>query len=207
MSAPIYSSYTVTSKSPAQQLAEEQLRFTKRQAALAREDRLAAVARQQSNYDDFKSTITSKIADDKAAYEEAKAESRARLEAMDAEIQSYRDGYNESWMTNTLANEKAYWDQKTAESMKTVQDQMASMGRVASPYLMSEIKRRMTGQAADALQLRRMELEQERSTYMLNAANLQNDVNKNVNVHVPDANASYALLAELGKGMSGVTAV
>jgi hypothetical protein len=131
----------------------------------------------------------------RAEYEVAKKDAAARIAKMEGEINTYQAGYNEAWMTSTLARERQYWDQQIEATMKGVDERLASLGRTANPYMMGRLRQGLASKAADALQVRRTQLEQERSNYMMGAMQLRNDFYKNIQVEAPDQTGLYNLIS------------
>ena len=143
----------------------------------------------------------SRIARDKAA-EEAEADRNKML----ADLETFKDQYNEAWIAETLGREKAYWDTKIEQTTNQVTTQYANMGRIASPYMMAELTRRMTAQAGDALQVRRFELENERRQHMQYVLEMQNQVFQNTERNVMDPATAATVSQMLGQGDSNVSA-
>lgn len=136
---------------------------------------------------------TARIGYDKAAQQAEQDRNR-----MLAELETFKAGYNEQWITGTLSREKAYWDARNQQTLARVTQQFAQQGRVASPYVMAEISRRLTLQAADALQVRRAELEMERSRHMETYLTQMQNVLGNTEREVMDPSVAMTAMQKAG---------
>lgn len=131
-------------------------------------------------------------------WDQAATEARQDRDTMLADLETYRQGFNSQWMTQTLSREKAYWDARITQTLTRVQAQYAALGRVASPYLMGELSRRMTAQAADALQVRRLELENEQRRQMETYLSMKNQVYSNTQRNVMAPETVLSIMQALG---------
>ncbi len=141
------------------------------------------------------------------AWQQAGAEAKADRQHMLAELETFKSGYNSQWINDTLSREKTYWDGKIATTLANIDQQYAARGAVASPYVKAEIARRMVAQAADALQVRRYELENERSARQQYYLTTLNDVLSNTQRQVLDPLQVAELLQKLGAASSTVKPV
>jgi len=138
-------------------------------------------------------------------YRTANKEARQDRAMMLAELETYKAGFNESWMGAALGREKMAWDAKVNQTMQQIREQYASMGRVASPLVMAEVGRRMTAQAAEALQLKRYQLEQERDQRKQFYLTSMNNVLSNTERQTIDPAAAAAMMQAMGQGAATVT--
>ena len=103
------------------------------------------------------------IQDQQVASREANtAASKDRGEIL-ADLNAWKAGFNESWIAQSLAAERQQWNQRLAQAQEQVTRQYAAMGRVADPLVMQQALKQVASEAASALQLSRMRLEQEQS--------------------------------------------
>ena len=141
----------------------------------------------------------------KQGVDRANEETREDREDILARLDTYEEGYNEDWINNVLAQEKAQWEVKRQQTLGQVQQQYANMGRQASPYLLGEINRRMVAQEADALQARRFELEQERDSRRQWALQLRNKIYSDTQRQVMSPQLAAQMMQTLGQGASTVS--
>lgn len=142
---------------------------------------------------------------ERAAFEKAKGESREDRETMLAEIEAFRQGINENYVNQVLGRERQYHDAKIQANLRETEQRLASMGRSASPYLMGHLKRRMEAQAADKLQLRRAELEQEVQKQKLNALNQMQQVYGQTDRRTTDPATAMQIAQQMGGAAAGET--
>lgn len=140
------------------------------------------------------------------AWDQAAADAKADRDTMLGNINTWASNWSDDWINSSISREKSYWDAKTQQTMQQVSQQFASAGRVASPYLMGEIQRRLVAQASDALQVRRFDLEQQKRTAQLSALNLQNNVYSNTQRTMIDPAQAMQIMSQLGAGSSTVDA-
>ena len=131
-------------------------------------------------------------------WDTAATEAKQDRDTMLADLETYRQGFNGQWVTQTLSREKAYWDARITQTLTRVQAQYAALGRVASPFLLGEVARRMTAQAADALQVRRMELENEQRRQMETYLSMKNQVYSNTQRNVMAPETVMSIMQALG---------
>lgn len=141
------------------------------------------------------------------AWRRAGEDAEADRNDMLARLEAFRAGYSESWINDTLAREKAYWDAKGRETIREVQTKMAAIGRTASPYLLGFIGRQFAAQQADALQVRRMQLEQERSQHEQEYLTMLNSVYQNTQRNVVDPATAAQIAQQMGVAASDVRSV
>lgn len=133
------------------------------------------------------------------ASEQAATDAEADRNDMLAKLEAYEQGYNEEWISSTLAREKMLWDVRRDSTLRRVQEQMSNMGRSASPYMLAEINRRLVAQQSDALQVRRFELEQERDARKRWILEMKNNIYQNTQRQVMDPATAADLVARLGQ--------
>lgn len=90
------------------------------------------------------------------------AASKDRAEIL-ADLNAWKAGFNENWIAQALAVERQQWNQRLAQAQEQVTRQYANMGRVADPLVMQQAMKQVASEAASALQISRMRLEQEQS--------------------------------------------
>jgi len=140
---------------------------------------------------------------ERAAWEKAKGEAREDRETMLAEIETFKEGINENYVNQVLSRERQYHDAKIQANLRETENRLASMGRSASPYLMSHLKRRMEAQAADKLQLRRAELEREVQQQKLNALNQMQQVYGQTQRMTTDPATAMQIAQQMGGADAG----
>jgi len=140
------------------------------------------------------------------AWRKASEDAAKDRAGMLAELQAFKAGIGEQYVTQALTREKGYWEAKIGQTLLQVQQQYAAMGRTASPYLLGELRRRMVGQAADSLQTRRLELETEVQNQKAKYLTMLGDVLGNTQRTMIDPTQAAQILQSLGAGASTVKA-
>lgn len=128
----------------------------------------------------------------------ANREARADRDTMLAELAAFRDGFNEEWITTTLARERGYWDTQIKQTLARVDAEYAARGTTASPYVKGYIAQRMAAQAAEALQVRRFELENARAEKVQFYLQQANQVRANTARTTMDPGAVAGMVQALG---------
>lgn len=144
--------------------------------------------------------------ENRRAYEQAGQEARADRDRMLAELETYKAGISQERTAAVLARERATWEQQIGATLAGIERQYANMGRVASPWVLAQVRTRLVAQAQDALQVRRFELEQERQQQLQYYLNTLNNVYQNTERQVMDPLTAAKLAADLGAGASTVAA-
>ena len=136
------------------------------------------------------------------AWDKANEEAKADRARMLGELEAFKANYGETRINDALSREKAYWDARTSQILDRTQKQFVNMGRVASPYLLGELGRRLTAQAADALQVRRFEYERENQQMQQYYLSTLNNVLQNTERKVMDPMQAAALTKQIGQSSS-----
>lgn len=131
-------------------------------------------------------------------WEQAKEDAEADRNTMLAEIEAFKQGINENYVHDVLTREKQYHDANIQNTLRQTQERLANMGRAASPYLLGHLQRRMEAQAADKLQLRRVELEQEVQRQKQVVLNQMQDVYGNTDRQMVDPATAAQIAKQLG---------
>jgi len=132
-----------------------------------------------------------------AEWQQAKDRSVAGLDDVLGQLDAVGAGYGEDWMAATLGREAAAWEARTQQAMSAISQEYAAMGRVASPNVLAYVRRRMAAQEADALQMRRMQLEQERSQFQLQSAQTRIQAYASHDNQVQNLAVAASLLAQI----------
>lgn len=95
------------------------------------------------------------------AWDKANEEAKADRTRMLGELEAFKANYGEARINEAMSREKSYWDARNTQILDRAQKQMANMGRVASPWLLEQLGKRLTAQADEALAVRRFDYERE----------------------------------------------
>lgn len=140
------------------------------------------------------------------AWEQAKEQSAADRAKILSELESFREGYGSDYLEERLSSMRRYIDADIQQTLRGVQNQFASMGRTASPYLLGHMARRLQAQGEDQLFMKQIELQGEVDTKKQFFLSMMNDVLKNTQHQTMDPLAALQIMQEFGKGSSTVSA-
>lgn len=96
------------------------------------------------------------------------------------ELQSYAQSIDNSRVKEAAAREAGNWRGRNESILARVQQQFANMGRSINPLLLGDLQRRLTAQAADAVQRTRLEselqMDKSRQFFLDTSISAQNDL-------------------------------
>lgn len=134
----------------------------------------------------------------------AVAEAQADRTKMLGELEAYKANYGEARINDAMSREKTYWDARNGQILKDATAKMANMGRIASPYVLSQISQRLTGQAAGAIQVRRFQYEQENAQMQQYYVSTLNNVLSNTVRPISSPTEIAAMATKAGSAAAAV---
>lgn len=140
-------------------------------------------------------------------YDKAKAQAAADRQQMLGELATFKAGFGDDWINGQISRETAAWDAKINSTVDRTVQEMANLGRKASPYMLAAIRRTMVAQKQDALQVRRFELEAKKSEMTQAYLSMLNNVLSNTQVQTQDPAQVLQMITSLGRSNSQVRPV
>ena len=144
--------------------------------------------------------------ENRRAWDQANEDTLSDRRMMLAQLEEFKNAFGDHWVQTSLQRTRAYWDAKKTETVRRVIERSAAMGTTTNPYVLAEVERRMEAQAADALMMRELELEQSRAEHLQYYLAMLNDVLAGTKRNPPDTAQATAAVQTMGAASSDVRA-
>ena len=130
--------------------------------------------------------------------DEANARTEEDRNTMLTALADYKTAYGTSWVETLLAEERASLNAAMNASLQAVQQQFASMGRVADPFIMGQMQSQLEIAAEQQYATRQAELESQKVGYEQKYLDLLSSTMSETQYDVPSLTEALAVLEALG---------